>query len=138
MNRVASRLSAKSFFDALSNSLQRFHVHNVNAAKTDETRARRIDKAVALSSLVNSGRPEACEGDQEVNDNTIERPEGSGPTPYFPSIERTYGQPAGHRFSLLDGAGEKRRKEYVTLLKTEHGIGHGHANALVGHWLGRR
>ena len=40
--------AARSFFDGLSNSLQRFHVDNVNAAKAPETRQRRIDKAVAL------------------------------------------------------------------------------------------
>lgn len=45
LNKVPS---ARSFFDGLANSLQRFHVDNINTAKTDETRARRIDKAVAL------------------------------------------------------------------------------------------
>jgi hypothetical protein len=40
--------AAKAFFDGLSNSVQRFHVDNVNGAKTAETRQRRIDKAVAL------------------------------------------------------------------------------------------
>jgi hypothetical protein len=40
--------AAKAFFGALSNSLQRFHVDNINGAKTPETRQRRIDKAVAL------------------------------------------------------------------------------------------
>jgi hypothetical protein len=39
---------ARQFFDGLSNSLQRYHVDNVNAAKAPETRQRRIDKAVAL------------------------------------------------------------------------------------------
>jgi len=39
---------ARQFFDALSNSLQRFHVDNVNAAKAPETRQRRIEKAVSL------------------------------------------------------------------------------------------
>ena len=39
---------ARQFFDGLSNSLQRYHVDNVNAAKAPETRKRRIDKAVAL------------------------------------------------------------------------------------------
>jgi hypothetical protein len=39
---------ARQFFDGLSNSLQRYHVDNINAAKAPETRRRRIDKAVAL------------------------------------------------------------------------------------------
>lgn len=38
----------RAFFDKLSNSLQRYHVDNINGAKTDETRQRRIDKAVEL------------------------------------------------------------------------------------------
>ena len=38
----------RTFFDGLSNSVQRFHVDNVNGAKSDDTRSRRIDKAVAL------------------------------------------------------------------------------------------
>jgi len=40
--------SARQFFDTLSNSLQRYHVDNVNTAKSPETRHRRIAKAVAL------------------------------------------------------------------------------------------
>ena len=39
---------ARRFFSNLSNSLQRYHVDNINAAKTPETRQRRIDKAVSL------------------------------------------------------------------------------------------
>lgn len=38
----------RTFFDNLSNSLQRYHNDTINAAKTDETRQRRIDKAIAL------------------------------------------------------------------------------------------
>ena len=45
---LAARSSTRAFFDGLANSLQRFHVDNINAAKTDETRHRRIEKAVAL------------------------------------------------------------------------------------------
>jgi hypothetical protein len=48
---LAAALSAggvRPFFDSLSNSLQRFHVDNVNSAKTDDTRRRRVDKAVEL------------------------------------------------------------------------------------------
>ena len=40
--------AARTFFDGLSNSLQRYHVDNINRAKTAETRERRIQKAVAL------------------------------------------------------------------------------------------
>ncbi len=39
---------ARAFFDGLSNSLQRYHIDNVNGAKTDDTRRRRIEKAVTL------------------------------------------------------------------------------------------
>ncbi|MGY1601643.1 YdeI/OmpD-associated family protein [Geodermatophilus sp. SYSU D00815] len=45
---LAADEQAGAFFAKLSNSLQRYHVDNVNAAKTAETRQRRIDKAVAL------------------------------------------------------------------------------------------
>jgi Bacteriocin-protection, YdeI or OmpD-Associated/Domain of unknown function (DUF1905) len=40
--------AATSFFETLSNSLQRYHVDNINAAKAPETRQRRIDKAIGL------------------------------------------------------------------------------------------
>ncbi len=40
--------AAKTFFASLSNSLQRYHVDNINSAKTSDTRQRRIDKAVGL------------------------------------------------------------------------------------------
>ena len=39
---------AREFFDQLSNSTQRYHVDNLNAAKSPDTRQRRIDKSVAL------------------------------------------------------------------------------------------
>jgi hypothetical protein len=39
---------AKRFFQGLSNSLQRFHVDNINGAKAPETRQRRIDNAITL------------------------------------------------------------------------------------------
>jgi hypothetical protein len=38
----------RQFFDALSNSLQRYHVDNINAAKSPDTRQRRIDKTISL------------------------------------------------------------------------------------------
>jgi hypothetical protein len=39
---------ARRFFDGLSNSLQRYHVDHISAAKTPDTRQRRIEKAIAL------------------------------------------------------------------------------------------
>ena len=39
---------AGAFFAKLSNSLQRYHAGNISAAKTPETRQRRIDKAISL------------------------------------------------------------------------------------------
>ena len=45
---LAAAPGTEEFFAGLSNSLQRFHVDNVNGAKTAETRQRRIEKAVAL------------------------------------------------------------------------------------------
>lgn len=39
---------ARAFFGTLSNSLQRYHADNVHAAKTEETRHRRVQKALAL------------------------------------------------------------------------------------------
>ena len=38
----------RAFFDGLSNSLQRYHIDNINGTKNPETRKRRIDKAVSL------------------------------------------------------------------------------------------
>ncbi len=39
---------AGTFFDTLSNSMQRFHIDNINGAKGAETRQRRINKAIDL------------------------------------------------------------------------------------------
>ena len=55
----------------------------------------------------------------------------SGPASYFPSIEKKYGQPIAHWMKLLAQAGDLKHMALVSLLKTEHGMGHGHANALV-------
>ena len=54
-----------------------------------------------------------------------------GPASYFPSIEKKYGKPVSHWFELLNAVSDKKHMEQVDWLKTEHGVGHGHANALV-------
>ncbi|MBM3115178.1 DUF4287 domain-containing protein [Jeongeupia naejangsanensis] len=58
-----------------------------------------------------------------------------GPASYFPSIEKKYGHPIQHWLDLLAKAGDKKHKELVDWLKSEHLLGHGHANALVAHFL---
>jgi hypothetical protein len=58
-----------------------------------------------------------------------------GPASYFPSIERTYGRPIAEWTALIRGCGLGRHMEIVNWLKREHGLGHGHANALVAHTL---
>jgi uncharacterized protein YdeI (YjbR/CyaY-like superfamily) len=45
---LAADDGAAAFFASLSNSLQRYHVDNINGAKAEETRQRRIAKAVDL------------------------------------------------------------------------------------------
>lgn len=45
---LAADAAAADFFATLSNSVQRYHVDNINGAKTDETRQRRIAKAISL------------------------------------------------------------------------------------------
>lgn len=45
---LAADPAAGAFFAALSNSVQRYHVDNVDGAKTAATRQRRIDNALAL------------------------------------------------------------------------------------------
>ncbi|MDT0343911.1 DUF4287 domain-containing protein [Streptomyces litchfieldiae] len=56
-----------------------------------------------------------------------------GPASYFPSIEKKYGHPVTHWLDLIRASPLTRHSELVAWLKTEHGLGHGHANALVVH-----
>lgn len=45
---LADHRDAGAFFATLSNSVQRYHIDNINGAKAPETRQRRIDKAIGL------------------------------------------------------------------------------------------
>lgn len=56
-----------------------------------------------------------------------------GPASYFPSIEKTYGQPISHWLALIAAQTGMAHMQIVGFLKQEHGLGHGHANALVAH-----
>lgn len=55
----------------------------------------------------------------------------TGPKSYFPSIEKTYGQPVEHWLTLLDQVKDLPHMQQVAWLKENYGLGHGHANALV-------
>ena len=55
----------------------------------------------------------------------------TGPASYFPSIEKKYGFPVQHWFDLLLNQKTLKHMEMVAWLKSEHQMGHGHANALV-------
>jgi hypothetical protein len=62
-----------------------------------------------------------------------------GPASYFPSIETTYGQPISHWMTIIaDAAVGRGHMEVVTLLKADHGLGHGHASALVAYWKSKQ
>lgn len=59
-----------------------------------------------------------------------------GPASYFPSIEATSGRPMQEWIDLVDArleAGDAHMA-VVGMLKREHGLGHGHANAVVA-WV---
>jgi hypothetical protein len=58
-----------------------------------------------------------------------------GPASYFPSIEKKYGRPIAEWQDLVRAALPAKHMELVAMLKTEHGMGHGHANAIVAHVL---
>jgi len=54
-----------------------------------------------------------------------------GPASYFPSIIKKYGQPIEHWMTQLEQVKDLKHLEQVNWLKAEHGMGHGHANAVV-------
>jgi Domain of unknown function (DUF4287) len=54
----------------------------------------------------------------------------TGPTSYFPSIEKTYGRPISYWMDQLDQVKGLKHMEQVAFLKGQ-GMGHGHANAVV-------
>jgi hypothetical protein len=45
---LATDAAAKQFFDSLSNSQKSWHTYQINSAKTDETRQRRVEKSMQM------------------------------------------------------------------------------------------
>ena len=58
-----------------------------------------------------------------------------GPASYFPSIEKAYGRPIPEWQAIVRQRLPAKHMDLVAMLKVEHGMGHGHANALVAHTL---
>ena len=58
-----------------------------------------------------------------------------GPASYFPSIEAKYGRPVDEWQDMIRARLPAKHMDLVRWLKDEHGMGHGHANALVAHVL---
>lgn len=56
-----------------------------------------------------------------------------GPASYFPAIEAKYGKPVDHWLGIIDEMNGLKHMEQVERLKADHGLGHGHANALVAY-----
>ena len=57
------------------------------------------------------------------------------PASYFPSIEKKNSRPITEWKAMVRARLPAKHMELVTMLKTEHGMGHGHANAIVAHTL---
>ena len=58
-----------------------------------------------------------------------------GPASYFPSIEKKYGRPISEWKELVRQRLPAKHMELVAMLKDNHQMGHGHANAIVAHTL---
>jgi hypothetical protein len=57
------------------------------------------------------------------------------PASYFRSIEKKYGRPVSDWQALVRKHYPAKHMELVAMFKAEHGIGHGHANAIVAYTL---
>ena len=55
--------------------------------------------------------------------------------PYFLSLDGKYGRPITYRKELIAASELTKHMDLVAWLKSEHGMGHGHANALVADTL---
>ncbi|MET0371469.1 MAG: DUF4287 domain-containing protein [Sphingobium sp.] len=58
-------------------------------------------------------------------------PTVKGLASYFPSIEKTYGSPIAEWQRIVREHPATKHMEPVAMLKAEHGMDHGHANAIV-------
>jgi hypothetical protein len=55
-----------------------------------------------------------------------------GPASYFPAIEKKYGRSIAEWQRIIADSAPEKHMVIVGRLKTDYGMGHGHANALFG------
>ena len=79
--------------------------------------------------------PQAGAGEEGASDPRHAREPIKGPASYFPSIEKKYGRPIAEWKAEVRARYPAKHMELVTMLKDEHDMGHGHANAIVAHTL---
>ena len=80
--------------------------------------------------LQSGSKPRARTWELVVTEQSAPRPK-EGPASYFPSIEKKYGRSIAEWQSIIGDCGFEKHMQIVGFLKDEHGVGHGHANALV-------
>jgi len=68
---------------------------------------------------------------QVIYDLSMAEKKVTGPTSYFPSIEKKYGKPIEHWMEELKKVSKLAHMEQVSHLKEKFEMGHGHANAIV-------
>ncbi len=61
-----------------------------------------------------------------------------GPQSYFPSIEAKYGKPIEYWLGVVEESPDAPHMQMVKFLKDQHGMGHGHANAVVAYFRAQR
>ena len=84
-------------------------------------------------------RPDAERGQAGPYHYTLamtERP--AGIVAYFAAIEKKHGKPIDEWFAVLEPHRDLAHMEMVRLLKADHGMGRGHANAVVGTFRAER
>jgi hypothetical protein len=62
----------------------------------------------------------------------------AGIVSYFTAIEKKHGKPIDYWFAVLEPHRDLAHMEMVRLLKADYGMGHGHANAIVGTFRAER
>jgi hypothetical protein len=62
---------------------------------------------------------------------TSPAPETGGRPNMLPAIEKKYGKPISEWMDIIGASPLTKHSEVVNWLKTDHGVGHGHATALV-------